>query len=324
MNILYIGQYRNISLNGLYSEVILNNLNQIGKVTSRSIPTERSDKYSNNTILSDNKSYDTYDIIIQHLPVENICYTQKIQKNIIIPILKNSLLSEEDINYLNMFSDVLVDSDLAKDYLDGILDKPTTLYRLRYDDVIKNTNEGISFPSYNQMKKIYTIVNYKYNTEYVLTLISEFISVTLNQENICLIIYMLDTNANEVNEVQSHVSNMQQLCHIHTENIPKVVIAPISCSNNDLCLAHKAGEVFLDLQDYPRNPMNKEIASFYENRYFGISSSNLKLTHVRNGSFDFNGHMIFDVAKLRQITSGNKDQETVTDYSNYNYLDKIL
>lgn len=324
MNILYIGQYRNISLNGLYSEVILDNLHQVGQVTTRSIISRYSDKYSNRTILSDNKYHDEYDMIIQHLPVESLCYTQQINRNIAIPILEGSLLSEENIDYLNLFDSVLVDSNLTKQYLDGVLTKPTTLYKLRYDDTIKNINENISFPAYNQMQKLYTIIDYRHNTEYALTLISEFIAVTLNQENICLIIYLLDANTSMVNEIQSHISSIQKLCHIQQDNLAKVVIAPINCSNHDLCLAHRAGDVFLDLQDYPRNPLNENIASFYKNKYIGISSNNMKLTPIRDGSFSFNGHMIFDVSQVYRITSGNIDQETLLDNSNSNYLDKIL
>ena len=101
MNILYLGQYRDVSINGLHSEAILNSLSNLGNVTSRHILSNSCKTYNNRIVFSESKVNEEYDVLIQHLPIDSLCYTQKIKRNIAIPILESELLSEDNIDYLN-------------------------------------------------------------------------------------------------------------------------------------------------------------------------------------------------------------------------------
>jgi len=322
MNILYMGQYRDVSLNGLYSEALLNNLSKIGKVTSRNIFSQYSKSYHNRIVFEENIGTEEYDILIQNLPVDSLCYTQKVKRNIAIPVFGSELLSEEDIDYLNLFDEILIDSPFIKQSIDTVLKKPTIPYNLRYQDMIQNTDQAISFPLYNQMKKFYTIIDYDHNNEYVFDLICEFISTTLNQENTCLILYLINTNNGSFNQIQKQIKDIEKLCNMHQDNLAKIVPAAISSSYNDLCLAHKAGDVFLDLQDYPKNSLNAYIASFNGNEVVTCTDSNTKYTNIRDGAFSLNGHIVFDRTHLKHITA---DQTEICDrkFTN-NYLDEII
>jgi len=322
MNILYLGQYRDSSINGLHSEAILNNLTKLGNITSRHILSGSCKSYNNKTVFTESKASEQYDILIQNLPINSLCYTQKIKRNIVIPILESELLSESDIDYLNLFDEVLVDDTFAKQTLDIVLKKPSILYSLKYQDLIQKTDQVISFPSYNQMKKFYTVVDYDHNNEYVFDLISEFISVTLNQENICLVLYLINANSTDVNQIQQHILGIQKICNIDKENLSKVIAAPISLSYSDLCLAHKAGDVFLDLQDYPKNSLNNYIASTYNNAIFSQTNSNTQFTNIRDGLFSFNGHIVFDKQFLKNITTGQI--EAKNSIPTNNYLENII
>jgi hypothetical protein len=322
MNILYLGQYRDSSINGLHSEAILNNLTKLGNITSRHILSSSCKSYNNKTVFTESKVSEQYDILIQNLPINSLCYTQKIKRNIAIPILESELLSESDIDYLNLFDEVLVDDAFAKQTLDIVLKKPCISYSLKYQDLIQKTDQVISFPSYNQMKKFYTIVDYDHNNEYVFDLISEFISVTLNQENICLVLYLINANSTDVNQIQQHILGIQKICNIDKENLSKVIAAPISLSYSDLCLAHKAGDVFLDLQDYPKNSLNNYIASTYNNAIFSQTNSNTQFTNIRDGLFSFNGHIVFDKQFLKNITTGQI--EAKNSIPTNNYLENII
>jgi hypothetical protein len=322
MNILYLGQYRDSSINGLHSEVILNNLSKLGNVTSRHILSNSCKSYNNRTIFTENKASEKYDVLVQHLPIDTLCYTQKIQRNIAIPVLQSELLSESDIDYLNFFHEVLVDEAFAKQTLDVVLKKPSISYSLKYQDLIRKADQVISFPSYNQMKKFYTIIDYDHNNEYIFDLISEFISITLNQENICLVLYLINANSTNVNQIQQHVLGIQKICHIDKENLSKVIVAPISISYTDLCLAHKAGDIFLDLQDYPKNTLNTYIASTYNNPIFSQTNSNTQFTNIRDGLFSLNGHIVFDKQFLKDITTGQT--EATNNIFTNNYLENII
>lgn len=322
MNILYLGQYRDSSINGLHSEAILNNLNKLGNVTSRHILSNSCKSYNNKTVLTENKTSEQYDVLIQNLPIDSLCYTQKIKRNIAIPILQSELLSESDIDYLNLFDEVFVDDAFAKQTLDMVLKKPSISYNLKYQDLIQKTNQIISFPSYNQMKKFYTITDYDHNNEYIFDLISEFISVTLNQENICLVLYLINANSSNVNQIQQHILDIQKICNIAKENLSKVIVAPISISYSDLCLAHKAGDIFLDLQDYPKNSLNSYIASIYNNPVFSQTNSNTQFTNIRDGLFSLNGHIVFDKQFLKNITTGQI--EATNNILTNNYLENII
>jgi hypothetical protein len=303
MNILYLGQYRDISIHGLHSEVILNDLNKIGQVTSRYILSEYSKSYNNKIIFSDNTFQEEYDILVQNLPIDSLCYTQKIKRNIAIPVLTSELLSESNIDYLNLFDEVLVDDIFSKQNIDTILTKPSKNFNLNYQDFIQKTDQVLSFPSHNQMKKFYTIIDYDHNNEYIFDLVSEFILASLNQENVCLIIYLINTNQAQVNQIQRHISDMEKVSNIDKDNLTKIITAPISCSYSDLCIAHKSCDIFLDLQDYPRNSLNNYMASLFDNEIMSLTPSNTKLTHLRDGIFSLNGHMVFDRSYLRYMVS---------------------
>ena len=322
MNILYMGQYRDVSLDGLHSEILLNNLSKIGKVTSRHVLSEHSKSYHNRTVFEENKTTEEYDILIQNLPVNSLCYTQKVKRNIVIPVFGSELLSEEDIDYLNLFDEVLIDNPFIKQATDAVLKKPTSSYNLRYQDFIQTTDQVISFPLYNQMKKFYTIIDYDHNNEYVFDLICEFISSTLNQENICLVLFLINANNGVINQIQRQIADIQKLCNIHTDNLTKIITAPISLSYRDLFLVHKSGDVFLDLQDYPKNSLNRYIASFYDNQIITLTDSNTKFTNIRDSVFSLNGHIVFDKSYLKYITAG---QAEMCDHKfTNNYLDEII
>ena len=62
MNILYIGQYRDISIHGLHSNAILRDLSKVGQVTSRHILSQYSSSYDNSILLSETKSIEQYDV----------------------------------------------------------------------------------------------------------------------------------------------------------------------------------------------------------------------------------------------------------------------
>jgi hypothetical protein len=322
MNILYLGQYRDVSINGLHSEAILNSLSNLGNVTSRHILSDSCKTYNNRIVFSENKTNEEYDVLIQHLPINSLCYTQKIKRNIAIPILGSELLSEDDIGYLNLFDEVLVDEPLAKQTLDIVLNKPSKPYNLKYQDLIKKTDQIISFPSHNQMKKFYAIMDYDHNNEHIFDLISEFIPATLNQENICLVLYLINSNSTHINQIQEHILGIQKICNINKENLAKIIVAPIPTTYSDLCLAHKAGDVFLDLQDYPKNSLNSYVASTYGNLIFSQSDSNTQFTNIRDGAFSLNGHIVFDKAFLKNITTGQVEATNNT-FTN-NYLEDIL
>lgn len=301
MNILYIGEYRDSTITGWYSSMILNNLLQKHNITSRSLPNRNIPYNSENLVFSENKILEKYDTIIQNLSVKKLAYTQDVAKNIAIPILGPSLLSESEIEYLNLFDMVLVDNHFSKQYLDRVLNKPTTLYTLRYEDLSKQMTRSISFPAYNKHKIYYSIVEYEHNSEYVFDIMSEFIFGTLCQNNICLVIYMVNVNQITLQGIQKQIDDAQKLCAINSEYLSKIIIMPISSQPMDIHMAHYAGDCFLNTHDYPKNSIHRNIAQLYNKSIIDLDESNSSHTNLRNNIFDRNGFRIFDRTQLRHL-----------------------
>ena len=113
MNILYIGPYKDISIDGISSRYLINNLRDIPSINltiQNIIISSKADNslvYSEETIKSDLESYD---VVIQHAPIDFIVSDSRIKKSIIIPIMDS--LNEKNINKLKVkkFNKLLVNN----------------------------------------------------------------------------------------------------------------------------------------------------------------------------------------------------------------------
>jgi hypothetical protein len=121
---------------------------------------------------------------------------------------------------------------------------------------------------------------------------------------------------------------MQKLFNIDKDNLTKIVTAPMTCSYSDLCLAHKSCDIFLDLQDYPRNSLNNYMASLYDYEFISLTDSNTKFTSVRDGIFSLNGHIVLDRSYLRHMISQQTDETDQAEKNKIvftnNHLDTII
>jgi DNA-dependent RNA polymerase auxiliary subunit epsilon len=301
MNILYIGQYRDVSINGLYSSIILENLTKKHNVTSRYAITHNVTLNNSALFFSENNLNDKYDAVIQHLPVNRLAYTQHIKTNIAIPIFGPELLSNYDIEYLNLFDQVLSDNLIQYEYLNEVLNKPSTLYSLSYRDMTRDMTQAISFPAYSSNNILYTIIEYQYNIEYIFDLISEFLFYSLDKQDICLVIYVLNANNMIMQEIQKQINNGQKLCNINTENLSKVIIMPIGSQQIDLQMAHYAGNIFLNIHDYPNNALHSNLASINKKPTINLDKNNTSFTLFRNNVFSENGYKTLSKTSIRNI-----------------------
>lgn len=301
MNILYVGQYKDLTIAGLYSSLTLDHLVQKNSVTSRHIYTNGIPSNNNVLVFSENHICDQYDVIIQHLPINRLAYTQKLKKNIVIPVLGSKLLSPSDIEYLDLFDNVFVDNPMKKKYLDGILHNPVKLYSLPQDSMTEQMNRVITFPAYENSTKYYTIVEYAYNTEYIFDLTSEFIFNTIDKKNICLVIYLLNIDNVTLQALQKQVDDAQKLAGIDPENLSKVILMPISLQIIDIHTAHYSGDIFLNIHDYPKNNLHSQIAQIYGKNVINLTIDNICHSKLRNNIFSNSGFDIINKSKIKSI-----------------------
>jgi hypothetical protein len=180
MNILYIGPYRDNSIDGELSRLYIDDIsaehtihlapytiseNKLGNILPQYLKLE-------NTIPS------TYDCCIQHLPIDLLCWSGMYSKNIAIPIIEGivSINSSSTIENLNRFDQIIInnETDLHTVLRSNIMTKvdqvkcdidldPQTIVDKRYN-----------FGAHNNNHKFYGFFHYKKDVDIIKNILLAF------------------------------------------------------------------------------------------------------------------------------------------------------
>jgi hypothetical protein len=332
MNILYIGPYRQNSLDGIHSLCILQTLltNGLHNIVARpvyinaSTPTSKLPTEVINAEKNDNQNIDC---VIQHTPISFGSRVYQINKNIIIPILGSEKLSLNEQNILASFDMILLDSKLDANKLLKSNNKiQKNIKNFDYDifsDPVNNSIYDLGIIS--SLKKLYFIGSAIDNADYINMLVRSFIKNN-HQDNLALVLYLLDVDFKDKEYIDKKINDIYTTYYGGANKLNKVITVPIQTSLQNLIIAHNSCDILIDLHNKGSNSINLKIAQTLNKPIVSISND---LTYKSNDSNYMSHHGYLSVSEEHidnAIKSyiNSKSLQTTTSLFKTQHLNKIL
>jgi len=319
-NILYIGPYRQRDLNGIWSRALAHNIISGSSNNVQLRPLFIDSKYAIDAIdnvlsTKEKNQIDKLDTVIQHVPLEQARPINAVQNNILIPIMSPDLIDQTETQNLSKFSTILIDnkSDAVRlsqaypflqknikniDYTFSVTASPATSFNI---GLFGNSNT-----------KLYMVCNYKLNARVIYDIIVAFIA-NLKSKDMVLILFTLDITANEKSELEKFIQDAYKAMGIN-HTLSRVIIAPISSDLNNICIAHKSANTYIDAIDYGSNSINTKLASSLNNSILKINTDyHFNLTNHANyisynGSLKISSESINSAIKAYIVSKNTSNQ----------------
>jgi hypothetical protein len=315
MNILYLGPYKQKTVLGLESQAIILNLlsgkkNKLSCVPIFSDLNKILSDESINTPIRDaqNSNYDKYDCVIQHVPIGSATPIGGITKNILLPII-GAADYKFNIDTLKQFNKILVDNQ--KDYKNlaqhKLLKNKVSVYDYQIGSV-SNDDSKIDLGIVNFHKKLYYIGDYRDNRDNILKLCTCFVTNS-KRDNHVLLLFLLYLNKSQKDEIESYINKLYQLCH--KNSYPKISVIGIDTDFGTLSLAHRTGDVFIDLEDAHSNALNLKISQAYNKELLSFITTDYELKYENNDMFFPNGCSIVAEGNIANKISQYLQNNTV-------------
>lgn len=295
MNILYIGPYRQKNIIGIHSQILLLNLtnDKSNSITARPIYTDFSkpivSDLHNDIVKLEKTIYDSYDVVIQHVPLSMACPIQSVKSNIIIPVLSAKNLSDDDVATLSKFDKILVDNknDYNRLSLHKSLASKVNTYEYSFNVNI-GPEASIDLGMFNHSNKIYFIGEYAENVTNISNICKSFVSNT-SIEDAVLIIFLLYPGNNQVQELENHIREIYSI-NKPSNIINRILIIPIDTEVQHLAVIHKVCDTFISLQDDNSNYINLKLSQAHNSSNISFDISDYSFSFDRNKKFDQNGY----------------------------------
>lgn len=272
MKILYIGPYRDISIHGISSQYLINNLRAIPG-SSLTVQYITLDNSIDNSIVypEENITIDleSYDVVIQQAPLNLIVNDSRIKKSIIIPIIE--ILNEKAINILKTkkFDKLLVSSKYHLDKLKKIFTSKVTY--LRYQNIVRSCNKKYNTGLLNKTQKFYYIGTYKQQQNLIKKIMLSFMIAFRTNPSVSLVLLLEDaaTNTEQLNKDMAECK--QQLNIIN--DFKKITVAAFQCTEESLSIAHNGGDIYISPITLSSN-IHCEIAQAYKKKILYLDRIN--------------------------------------------------
>lgn len=295
MNILYIGPYRQQDVNGLTSMQILSHLikNKLHKVKCAPIyldPISIESEIPDNILNAEKRSLDNYDIVVQYAHMDQLVKIDKISKNIAMPIISCNNIKESELEQLQRFDSILVDTKLAYNRLVRHHKLRNKVHTFSYE--ISSLDKQITKSTYNigvlqYTTKMYFIGNYSKNITNIINLCKAFVTNIKSKEySLILYVYGLDFST------KNNLENLIKQLYINNNlqyTINRILVVPIEYTLTHLVRAHNTGDIFVDLQDDNSNSFNVKIAKYFNKTIVQYKVEDLAFQFDRNNSTSLYG-----------------------------------
>lgn len=298
MNALFIGPYRQINNIGILSRLYMQDLGRCSnQLMSRPVYLGTQPKYISND-LSYEKSISNIDTIIQNLPIDMLVTEYK-KNNIAIPIIGNKKFSQKEISLLDQFDHVLIDDPMNYQILSNVLNnvsfiKPEISYdKLKLSAGTKKFNLGI----HNHYKKMYLIADYNTNTDLVDNVIIQFSALLSKYRNISLILFLSGLDQQSSSLLESKIRTIYEKFSLKTETIHIIMIGS-ELDEEAHIIAHNTGDIFLNLNDFPRNSLNFYLAESLDKKVLDLTDTSICTIKYRNNNYVDDGVNIADACAL--------------------------
>ena len=302
MNSLYIGPYRQVDNLGILSRLYLQDFASISsKMMSRPVYLNIHPKYLGGQLDSEN-NIENLDTIIQNLPIDMLVSDYK-KTNIAIPIISNKRFSPKDIAKLNKFNYVLVDDPCA------------------YEELSSNLNVNVFFikPNiHNHYKKVYLVADYSSNVDLIDTIILQFSSLLSKHRNLSLVLFLSGIDQQTSSLLESKIRTIYEKFSLRTDTMHIIMIAS-ELDEESHVVAHNTGDIFLNLNDFPRNSLNFYLAEALNKPVLDLSDIDKCVINYRNNTYSEDGINIADPCSLshymaRAISNNNHTENFKSQY----------
>ena len=288
MNILYIGPYRSLSIDGYLSLNLLLNLKDLKQYTVTARPIFISNRVNNlasklnDTILSmENHQSKSFDLLIQNTEINTISYNSKIPYHIFFPNYKD-IIPDDSISQKYVFLSnsglLLYSNNIHKKLLEYLnIDNGLFLNNNINNKLLSPTNNIFNLGIYNRYKKYYTIVDA--TMEYAIqNLIINFVTKFQNKDY-CLVVFLPNTTQNLLDQYQKYIKEIYTIFDINF-SINKILIVPIDHNVDALVSAHKTGDIYISLKDNIQtilsSSLGKNIIYYKSEPILSYEKNNLK------------------------------------------------
>jgi hypothetical protein len=330
MNILYIGPYRQNSLDGIHSLCILQTLltNTAHNIVARPVYIANSNHVSELPleVVNAENNNQNIDCVIQHSPISFASRVYGIDKNIIIPILGSNKLSLNEENILASFDMVLLDNKLdANKILKSSYHTLKNIKNFDYDIFSGSVNNNVyDLDILSSLQKLYFVGNAVDNTEYINILVRSFIKNN-HQDNMALVLYLLDVDFKDKEYIDKRINDIYTN-YYPNNRLNKVITVPIQTSLKNLIIAHNTCDILIDLHNKGSNSINLKIAQALNKSIIHISNdltykSNDHAEMAHSGYLSINEEHI-DNAIRTYISS--KNLQTTPSLFKTQHLNKII
>lgn len=335
MNILYVAPYRTESDYGIEAQSHLQNLlASQHTITSRpiyldlNIPTIVSDP-----LPCEFKLYDSYDILIQHGPVDWLQAHPGFKTNIAIPMMGSSLtLRSYQSNALNRFNKVLVTSvfDEVKLVRSGINSITKISYPIVSNFVDTIREQKINLGIHNQSTKFYFFGNIKTDAEIIQKIIVSFYTAFRGEYGKSLIMLLDSATESEKQQFIEAVGSIKKQLHIVSQ--PKSTTSYFMFKNlsfQEKLMVHNTCDVFLSLNTNNRSVLHENYAKFMNNVVLSIEDiETVSVPKLDTNNFQTDDSMdsivteslIANIKQASQVQPKSKTYNT----QKHNYLTDIL
>lgn len=244
MNILYVGPYKDVSIDGIASRYLINNLRDIPNINLTIQNIVLNSKINNSLVYAEEvikSDLESYDVVIQHAPVDLIVNDSRIRKSIIIPII--DLLNEKNINKLKVkkFDKLLVNSKYHLDKLKKIFG--SKIIYLRYSNIIQPISRKYSIRFLNNTKKFYYIGNYVEQQSLVRKTMLSFMMAFRTDPSISLVLFLSDSPS-ELEQLNKDIQDYKKQLNL-INDFKKITIAPFDSTEESLAITHNGGDIYI-------------------------------------------------------------------------------
>jgi hypothetical protein len=287
MNILYIGPYRQQSIIGIHSQILLLNLlnDKNNTITARPVYTDFNKppvkELHNDIVKAEQNSCDSYDTIIQNVPLNMASPIHGIKSNILIPVLSVKNITEDEISTMSHFNKILVDNKNDYKILSSHKSIASKIHTYDYSfSVGIGPNASVDLGMFNNSNKLYFIGEYSENATNIISICKAFVSSSMIDDFV-FCIFLLYPNNNDIQELERNIKN------IYAENkkintINRIIIGPLEMDIQHIAVIHKTCDAFIDLQDDNSNSINVKLSQSHDSKIISFDINDYTFSFDRN------------------------------------------
>ena len=287
MNVLYLGPYRQTNDDGQVARFFLNDtVSKYGKksIVSRPIYLGSQNVIKNDTVFETENNVlpkKKYDILIQHMTLENIQYMPDIaKKHFVFLILDNVSdlgLIKYDLKILSYFDKIIVQSEKQKELLTDEISELKSKIEIFIPSInIQQFNQicqqKYTFANYIASKKLYFIGNVDKDETIIKKIIFSIYSASnkLSVPPVCVFFLDFD-NQPDISKIDNNIKQIRSDFGLG-DNQRKELFIFKHFSENELIIAHGSCDIYLSLNENKISYLHEKYASLCGNTILRIDN----------------------------------------------------